>query len=91
MPDSIKSCGELKVPPARMTSRRAVTLREVPADMGTLTFDRVLAVGGLEAEAEPKIGLPLLAGAVVVVVPVIAVFLLLQRHFVQGIATTGIK
>ncbi|HSK96697.1 MAG TPA: carbohydrate ABC transporter permease [Euzebyales bacterium] len=33
----------------------------------------------------------LLAGAVVVVVPVIAVFLLLQRHFVQGIATTGIK
>lgn len=33
----------------------------------------------------------LLAGAVVVVVPVLIVFLLLQRYFVQGIAMTGIK
>jgi multiple sugar transport system permease protein len=33
----------------------------------------------------------LLAGAVVVVLPVIAIFLALQRHFVQGIAMTGIK
>jgi multiple sugar transport system permease protein len=33
----------------------------------------------------------LLAGAVVVVVPVVAVFLVLQRYFVQGIAMTGIK
>ena len=33
----------------------------------------------------------LLAGAVVVVVPVIAIFLALQRYFVQGIAMTGIK
>lgn len=33
----------------------------------------------------------LLAGAVVVVLPIIAVFLLLQRHILQGIATTGIK
>jgi multiple sugar transport system permease protein len=33
----------------------------------------------------------LLAGAVVVVVPVLVVFLALQRHFVQGIAMTGIK
>jgi multiple sugar transport system permease protein len=33
----------------------------------------------------------LLAGAVVVVVPVLAVFLTLQRYFVQGIAMTGIK
>jgi len=33
----------------------------------------------------------LLAGAVVVVLPVVAVFLVLQRHFVQGIAMTGIK
>ncbi len=33
----------------------------------------------------------LLAGAVVVVVPVIAVFLALQRYFVQGVAMTGIK
>ncbi|MGA8112072.1 MAG: carbohydrate ABC transporter permease [Actinocatenispora sp.] len=33
----------------------------------------------------------LLAGAVVVVLPILAVFLVLQRRFVQGIATTGIK
>ncbi len=33
----------------------------------------------------------LLAGAVVVVVPVVAVFLALQRRFVQGVATTGLK
>lgn len=33
----------------------------------------------------------LLAGAVVVVVPVLVVFLLLQRYFVQGVAMTGIK
>ncbi|MEP6666040.1 MAG: carbohydrate ABC transporter permease [Nocardioidaceae bacterium] len=33
----------------------------------------------------------LLAGAVVVVLPVIAVFLALQRSFVQGISTTGLK
>ncbi|GAB1512806.1 carbohydrate ABC transporter permease [Actinophytocola sp. KF-1] len=33
----------------------------------------------------------LLAGAVVVVVPVLVVFVLLQRHFVRGIATTGLK
>jgi multiple sugar transport system permease protein len=33
----------------------------------------------------------LLAGAVVVVLPVIAIFLALQRYFVQGIAMTGIN
>jgi multiple sugar transport system permease protein len=33
----------------------------------------------------------LLAGAVVVVVPVLVVFVALQRHFVQGIAMTGLK
>jgi multiple sugar transport system permease protein len=33
----------------------------------------------------------LLAGAVVVVVPVLILFLLLQRYFVQGVAMTGIK
>ncbi|MFG3604278.1 carbohydrate ABC transporter permease [Micromonospora chersina] len=33
----------------------------------------------------------LLSGAVVVVLPVLIVFLLLQRHFLRGIATTGIK
>jgi multiple sugar transport system permease protein len=33
----------------------------------------------------------LLSGAVVIVVPILLVFLVLQRHFVHGIATTGIK
>ena len=37
-----------------------------------------------------KYGL-LLAGAVVVVLPVIVIFLVLQRYFVQGISMTGIK
>jgi len=37
-----------------------------------------------------KYGL-LLAGAVVVVIPVVAIFLVLQRHIMQGIAMTGIK
>lgn len=33
----------------------------------------------------------LLAGAVVIVLPIIAIFLVLQRYILQGIATTGIK
>ncbi|QBD74599.1 carbohydrate ABC transporter permease [Ktedonosporobacter rubrisoli] len=33
----------------------------------------------------------LMAGAVIVVIPVIAVFLLLQRYFTQGIVMTGLK
>jgi multiple sugar transport system permease protein len=33
----------------------------------------------------------LMAGSVVIIVPVLAVFLALQRHFVRGIAMTGIK
>jgi multiple sugar transport system permease protein len=33
----------------------------------------------------------LLAGSVVVVLPVLAIFLLLQRHIMQGVAMTGIK
>jgi multiple sugar transport system permease protein len=33
----------------------------------------------------------LLAGAVVVVLPVLIIFLILQRHFLRGIATTGLK
>jgi multiple sugar transport system permease protein len=33
----------------------------------------------------------LMAGAVVVVIPVLLVFIVLQRHFVEGIAATGIK
>jgi multiple sugar transport system permease protein len=33
----------------------------------------------------------LMAGSVVVVLPIIALFLLLQRYFVRGITMTGIK
>ena len=33
----------------------------------------------------------MLAGAAVVVLPVLVVFILLQRHFLRGIATTGLK
>ncbi len=33
----------------------------------------------------------LLAGSVVVVMPIVVVFFFLQKHFVQGLATTGIK
>lgn len=33
----------------------------------------------------------LLAGATLIVLPVLIVFLFFQRHFIQGIATTGIK
>ncbi|MFJ3089497.1 carbohydrate ABC transporter permease [Streptomyces sp. NPDC086838] len=33
----------------------------------------------------------LMAGAFLVVLPVVAVFLVLQRHFTQGIATSGLK
>ncbi len=42
------------------------------------------------ARTPPNYGL-LLAGSVVVVLPVIAVFLALQRYFIQGISMTGIK
>jgi len=37
-----------------------VAKRDLPADVATLTFDRVLMVGG---EGEPKIGTPVLDGA----------------------------
>ena len=33
----------------------------------------------------------LMAGSVLIIVPVLLVFIILQRHFVRGIATTGIK
>lgn len=41
-------------------------------------------------QAETNVAL-LMAGSVVVIMPVIVVFILLQRHFTQGIAMTGIK
>jgi ABC-type glycerol-3-phosphate transport system permease component len=32
-----------------------------------------------------------MAGAALAIIPVVAVFAVLQRHFVRGIALTGIK
>jgi large subunit ribosomal protein L21 len=40
-----------------------VASRELPAEAGTLTFDKVLLVGGLGEGKEAKIGAPLLSGA----------------------------
>lgn len=55
----------------------------------TYTLPVALALYSVGQNAT-KYGL-LLAGAVVVVIPVIALFLVLQRHIMQGIAMTGIK
>lgn len=56
-------------------------------DMYTLPVALALYAVGQNAT---RYGL-LMAGSVVVVLPIIAMFLLLQRYFVRGIATTGIK
>jgi len=56
-------------------------------DMYTLPVALALYSVG---QNETQYGL-LLAVAVVVLLPILAVFLLLQRHFVQGLATTGLK
>ena len=40
-----------------------VALRELPADVATLIFDRVLAVGGADGDAPTSIGQPLVEGA----------------------------
>ena len=55
-------------------------------DMYTLPVALALYAVGQNAT---RYGL-LMAGSVVVVLPIIALFLLLQRYFVRGIATTGI-
>lgn len=56
-------------------------------DMYTLPVAIALFAVG---QQETNFGL-LLAGAVVVVLPVLLIFVLLQRYFTQGIAMTGIK
>lgn len=40
-----------------------VALRDLPADVATLTFDRVLWVSGEGENAKPRIGTPLVEGA----------------------------
>jgi multiple sugar transport system permease protein len=54
------------------------------------TLPVALALFSKNQQTIPNYGL-LLAGATVVVVPVLIVFLIFQRRFVEGIATTGIK
>jgi multiple sugar transport system permease protein len=54
------------------------------------TLPVALALFSKNQQVTPNYGL-LLAGATVVVVPVLIVFLIFQRRFIEGIATTGIK
>lgn len=43
------------------------------------------------APAETAVRSPLLAGAVVIAVPLVVMFLVAQRHLVEGVARTGSK
>ena len=54
------------------------------------TLPVALALFSKDQQTIPNYGL-LLAGATVVVVPVLIVFLIFQRRFIEGIASTGIK
>ena len=54
------------------------------------TLPVALALFSQNQQVIPNYGV-LLAGATVVVVPVLIVFLIFQRRFIEGIATTGIK
>src|SRR5665648_1291606 len=54
------------------------------------TLPVALALFSKNQQTIPNYGL-LLAGATVVVVPVLVVFLIFQRRFIEGIASTGIK
>jgi multiple sugar transport system permease protein len=54
------------------------------------TLPVALALFSKDQQVIPNYGL-LLAGATVVVVPVLIVFLIFQRRFIEGIASTGIK
>ncbi|MCR2824817.1 carbohydrate ABC transporter permease [Microbacterium sp. zg.Y909] len=56
---------------------------------GTFTLPVALAVAS-QASNTTEFGI-LLAGAVVVLLPVLILFLFLQKYFIQGVATAGIK
>lgn len=56
---------------------------------GTFTLPVALAVAS-QASNTTDFGI-LLAGAVVVLLPVLVLFLFLQKYFIQGVATSGIK
>jgi len=57
-----------------------------------MTFPVGLAnmVGGVTAGSEPPIGATM-AASTLVTVPVIIVFLLVQRHYVEGLTAASIK
>jgi multiple sugar transport system permease protein len=61
----------------------------VAQDQGTYTLPVGLAVAS-QAARSIDYGL-LLAGAIVVLLPVLILFLFLQRYFVRGVAMTGLK
>ncbi|QEW04938.1 carbohydrate ABC transporter permease [Microbacterium lushaniae] len=61
----------------------------VAQSQGTFTLPVALAVAS-QASNTTEFGL-LLAGAVVVLLPVLILFLFLQRYFIQGVATAGLK
>jgi multiple sugar transport system permease protein len=54
------------------------------------TLPVALALFATGQNVTPNYGI-LLAGATVVVLPIVIIFLILQRRFIEGIATTGIK
>src|SRR6266540_142611 len=58
--------------------------------LGNLVFCSAVGYALAKLPFPGRYGL-LLAGSVVVVLPVLIVFVVLQRHFVRGIATTGLK
>ena len=61
----------------------------VAQDQGTYTLPVGLAVAS-QAARSIDYGL-LLAGAIVVLLPVLILFLFLQKYFVRGVAVTGLK
>ena len=61
----------------------------VAQDQGTYTLPVGLAVAS-QAARSIDYGL-LLAGAIVVLLPVLILFLFLQKYFVRGVAMTGLK
>jgi multiple sugar transport system permease protein len=62
----------------------------VAQSTSTYTLPVGLAATSQAAQNVTDYGL-MLAGAVVVMLPVLVLFLFLQRHFVQGVAATGLK
>ena len=62
----------------------------VAQSTSTYTLPVGLAATSQAAQNVTDYGL-VLAGAVVVMLPVLVLFLFLQRHFVQGVAATGLK